>query len=162
MRPDDVVRELGDEGAIALLQNATLVRLAYSGLDGSPRVVPVGFLWTHGAIVICTAVTAPKVAALRERPDVALTIDIGDTPANAEALLLRGTASLDVVDGVPAEYLAAVAKALPADAATEFEASARQVYERMVRIRVVPTWARYYDFGAGRMPRFLSELAGDS
>jgi Pyridoxamine 5'-phosphate oxidase len=162
MERDEVEGELGDEGAVALLRNATILRLAYTGLDGSPRVVPVGFLWTNGAIVICTTVTAPKVAALQERPDVALTIDIGDTPADAEALLLRGVAAIEIVDGVPAEYLAAVAKALPADAVAEFEASAAQVYDRMARISVVPSWARYYDFGAGRMPRFLRELASGS
>jgi nitroimidazol reductase NimA-like FMN-containing flavoprotein (pyridoxamine 5'-phosphate oxidase superfamily) len=27
------------------------------------------------------------------------------------------------------------------------------------RIAITPTWVRFYDFGAGRMPRFLQELA---
>lgn len=162
MKRDELERELSDEGAVALLEKATLARLAYTGRDGSPRVIPVGFFWTDGAIVICTAVTSPKVAALRERADVAITIDIGDTPADAKALLVRGIAALDIVEGVPADYLAAVAKGLPAEAMAEFEVSAGEVYERMARIRVVPRWARYYDFGAGRMPRFLRDLAGGS
>ena len=29
----------------------------------------------------------------------------------------------------------------------------------MARIAVVPTWARYYDFGTGRIPAFLQDLA---
>jgi hypothetical protein len=33
------------------------------------------------------------------------------------------------------------------------------MYPRMARIAITPGWARYYDFGAGRIPRFLQELA---
>ena len=36
-----------------------------------------------------TAATAPKVKALSSRPNVAVTIDAGDTPADAKALLVR-------------------------------------------------------------------------
>ena len=28
----------------------------------------------------------------------------------------------------------------------------------MARIAITPLWVRYYDFGAGRLPRFLQEL----
>jgi hypothetical protein len=28
-----------------------------------------------------------------------------------------------------------------------------------IRIAITPRWERHYDFGAGRMPRFLQELA---
>ena len=34
----------------------------------------------------------------------------------------------------------------------------RAMYDRMARIAITPTWVRFYDFGAGRMPRFLKEL----
>jgi hypothetical protein len=34
------------------------------------------------------------------------------------------------------------------------------MYDQMTRIAISPRWVRYYDFGAGRMPRFLQELAG--
>jgi hypothetical protein len=30
------------------------------------------------------------------------------------------------------------------------------------RISIEPVWARFFDFGAGRMPCFLSKLAGDA
>src|SRR6266542_251315 len=43
--------------------------------DGFPRVIPIGFWWNGTDIVVCTAPTAPKVKALGERPNVALTID---------------------------------------------------------------------------------------
>jgi len=39
------------------------------------------------------------------------------------------------------------------------EKNCREMYEQMVRIAIVPSWARFYDFGAGRMPKFLKELA---
>jgi hypothetical protein len=29
----------------------------------------------------------------------------------------------------------------------------------MARIRIEPRWARFYDFGAGRLPSCLSKLA---
>jgi len=87
-----------------MLDTATVARLAYTGTDGAPRVIPVGFLWTGRAVVVCTHPTAPKVAALRARPRVALTID---TPAPARSLLARGDAEIEIVDGVPPEYLAA-------------------------------------------------------
>ena len=59
--------------------------------------------------------------ALSSRPNVATTIDAGDTPADAKSLLVRGLGSVDIVNGVPDEYLAASTKALGADQVTEFE-----------------------------------------
>lgn len=48
---------------------------------------------------------------------------------------------------------------MDADAAAEFERNVRAMYPQMARIAITPRWVRYYDFGAGRMPRFLQELA---
>ena len=84
-----VAEELEQLGARDLLMNASLTRLAYNGQDGQPRVIPIGFLWIGEHVVICTATTAPKVRALSDRPQVALTIDQGDTPDGAKALLIR-------------------------------------------------------------------------
>jgi hypothetical protein len=39
------------------------------------------------------------------------------------------------------------------------EHQCRKMYDQMARIAITPRWVRYYDFGAGRMPRFLQELA---
>jgi hypothetical protein len=152
---DQTAQELAQPGAQELLRTQPLARLAYNGTDGTPRVVPVGFFWTGEAVVVCTATTAPKVRALRARPPVALSID---TDA-ARALQIRGTAEIDVVDGIPHEYLQASFKGIPDEAARrEFEANVRQTYPQMARISVRPSWARYYDFGAGRLPGFLAEL----
>ena len=159
MRRQDIDDELSGAGAQELLTSAQLTRLAYLGPDGTPRVIPIGFFWTGDQVVICTATTAPKVTALSARPDVALTIDVDAAPDRARALSIRGRASIEIVDGVPDEYLAGAGKALDADAMPEFERACRQMYDQMARIAITPSWVRYYDFGAGRLPRFLQELA---
>ena len=159
MKRQEMADELSTTGAQELLQSGSAAHLAYVGKDGTPRVIPVGFLWTGDQIVICTATTSPKVAALVDRPDVALTIDAGDTPDQARALSMRGRASVEIVDGVVAEYLTAARKTMDADAAAEFEQQVREMYDQMARIAITPDWVRYYDFGASRMPRFLQELA---
>ena len=150
--------ELHQPGAQELLHSAPLARLAYNGLDGFPRVVPCGFFWTDGAIVVCTATTAPKAAALAVRPEVALTIDSAGASAAAQSLLVRGTARLDTVDGVADEYLQAAAKTMEGADLAGFEQSVRATYAQMVRISVAPARARFFDFSAGRLPHFLREL----
>jgi nitroimidazol reductase NimA-like FMN-containing flavoprotein (pyridoxamine 5'-phosphate oxidase superfamily) len=161
MDPQEITEELEHPGARNLLASATLLRLAYNGSDGFPRVIPIGFYWNGNQIVVCTATTAPKAKALSSRPNVAITIDVGDTPAEAKALLVRGRASVDIVDGVAEEYLAASAKAMEGDQLAEFERQVRSLYDQMARISIEPVWARFFDFGAGRMPRFLQTLASD-
>ena len=150
------VEDLRHPDAEQLLHTPDPARLAYNGSDGFPRVIPIGFLWNGIAIVVCTAVTAPKVQALRERPNVALTIDTMGPPARS--LLVRGVAHIEIVDGVPPEYLAAVAKSTHGDELAAFEANVRALYKQMARITITPKWARYYDFGAGRLPTFLRRL----
>lgn len=154
--------ELEDPDAQRLLRDAPLLRLAYNGTDGFPRVIPIGFIWDRGAVVICTATTSPKVRSLAERPEVALTIDEGTTPADSKALLIRGAASLETVDGVPEEYLRGARKVMPEEQIPAFRAACEQMYPQMVRIRIVPAWARFFDFGTGRMPGFLSTLAEEA
>jgi uncharacterized protein YndB with AHSA1/START domain len=151
------IADLGEPGALELLERQPLARLGYTGPDGYPRVIPIGFLWRGGRIIVCTATIAPKVAALSARPHVALTID-NDNAAASKALCVRGVATIDIVDGVPEEYLAAAAKGIPADQNGQFEAQVRSAYKQMARISVEPRWARYYDYTAGRVPEFLHKL----
>ena len=134
----------------------TPARLAYTGPDGYPRVIPIGFLWNGTAVVVCTAPSAPKVTALAKLPHVALTIDTMGRPARE--LLLRGTATLEIVDGAAPEYLAAAAKSTRGDELAAFEAAVRGLYKEMARITITPSWSRFYDFGAGRLPAFLRRL----
>jgi nitroimidazol reductase NimA-like FMN-containing flavoprotein (pyridoxamine 5'-phosphate oxidase superfamily) len=160
MDSQDVARELNDPGAQELLRSATLTRLAYAGKDGFPRVIPIGFYWNGSAVVVCTAPISPKVAALSARPEVALTIDT-DTVA-ARSLLIRGRAAIEEVDGIPEEYLLASGKAMDPAQLRDFEANVRSMYKQMSRISITPNWARYYDFGTGRIPGFLLRLASNS
>ena len=155
MTDDANLSDLQHPDAQTLLATSDVARLAYNGPDGFPRVIPTGFLWTGSALIACTASTAPKVKSLRARPQVALTIDAGGPP---RSLQIRGVASIEIVDGIPPEYLAAAAKSMSGDDLAGFEASVRAVYPQMARITVTPTRARYYDFGAGRVPPFLRRL----
>lgn len=156
-----LAEELNHPGAQELLATQTLTRLAYTGLDGFPRVIPTGFHWNGRQVVVCTAPISPKIRALAAHPQVALTIDTNDgTPGRA--LLVRGVATIDIVKGIPSEYLAASTKALDDEQARQFEAQVRTMYKQMARIVIEPRWARYYDFGAGRVPGFLQKLAQES
>ncbi len=159
MQQEEIGDELSSTGAKELLASTSAAHLAYIAKDRTPRVIPVGFFWTGEEFVISTATTAPKVAALSARPEVALAIDSGDTPGGARSLSIRGQARVEIVDGVVEEYLAAARKSMDAEAAAEFEQQCRKMYDQMARIAITPRWVRYYDFGAGRMPRFLQELA---
>jgi nitroimidazol reductase NimA-like FMN-containing flavoprotein (pyridoxamine 5'-phosphate oxidase superfamily) len=156
----ELATELGHPGAQELLAGA-MARLAYNGSDGFPRVVPVGFYWTGERIVVSTAPTSPKARALSSRPEVALTIDSGSTPEEARALLVRGLATLETVDGVTDEYLAVARESMDEPQLAEFERNVRSTYKQMVRISIEPRWARFYDFGAGRLPAFLAELVNE-
>ena len=160
MERPEIDEELSTTGAQELLASSSAAHLAYTATDGTPRVIPVGFYWTGDQVIISTATTSPKVGALSARPDVAVSIDAGDTPDQARTLSIRGRASVEIVDGVVEEYLAAARKTMDAEAAAQFEQNCREMYDQMARISITPKWVRYYDFGAGRMPRFLQDLAG--
>ena len=158
MKQHEIDDELATAGARQLLTSSSVARLAYLGTDNTTRVVPLGFHWTGERIVISTAATAPKVAALSACPEVALTIDSGDTPGDGRSLSIRGRVSVRIVDGVTEEYLVSGRKAMDAEAAAQFEQACRALYDQMARIAITPHWARYYDFGAGRLPQFLQDL----
>lgn len=162
MDTQQIEQELGIEGAQELLASTSAAHLAYVAKDGTPRVVPVGYFWTGTEFVVATATTAPKVAGLTDHPAVALSIDGGDGPSSARALSVRGTASVTIVDGLVDEYVAAARKSMGPKAAAEFEENCRELYDQQARIAITPTWVRFYDFGTGRIPRFLQDLAARS
>ena len=162
MNREELARELGQTGAGELLESAHLARLAYNGRDGLPRVIPIGFHWNGEQIVICTATTAPKVRALSSRPGGRGDDRRRQHPSEAKALLVRGIATVEIVDGVPDEYLAGSRKTLPPEQVEPFEQQVRSLYDQMARISIEPQWARFYDFGAGRIPSFLSKLASEA
>jgi nitroimidazol reductase NimA-like FMN-containing flavoprotein (pyridoxamine 5'-phosphate oxidase superfamily) len=156
MRPEQVSEVMNDPLSQELLQSAIPARMAYNDTDGLPRAIPIGFLWKDGRIVVCTSSNAYKVKALSANPKVALTID---TEAPYRALLVRGTASVEIVDGVPPEYLKASRKAMTDEQQYRaFESEVRSLYERMARITIAPEWAKVLDFET-RLPSAVEELA---
>lgn len=136
MHRRDIEAELSVTGAQELLASTSARHLAYVGKDGTPRVIPVGYYWTGEEFVVATATTAPKVAALRVRPDVALTIDAGHTPDQARTLSVLGRATVEIIDGVVPEYLAAARETMDPQSAAEFERNVRAMYRQMVRIGI--------------------------
>ncbi|WP_345415301.1 pyridoxamine 5'-phosphate oxidase family protein [Pseudonocardia xishanensis] len=159
MDEHEIDAELTAEGARELLAATSGAHLAYVMEDGTPRVVPVGYFWTGHEFVVATAVTAPKVAVLTDRPAVALSIEGGSGgPTSARALSVRGTARVTIVDGLVDEYVAAARKSMDPEAAAEFVRNCREVYAQQARIAITPTWVRFYDFGTGRIPGFLKDL----
>ena len=156
MTPQEVAEVLGRPLSRELLARG-LTRLAYIAQDGTPRAIPIGFVWNGSAIVMCTAKNAPKLPALRANPAVALTIDTEAHPP--KILLIRGRAELDVVDGIPDEYLkASGAYQMSPEQRVEWETEIRSLYDGMVRIVVTPTWAKLIDFET-TLPSAVEELA---
>jgi nitroimidazol reductase NimA-like FMN-containing flavoprotein (pyridoxamine 5'-phosphate oxidase superfamily) len=144
LRQEDVVEVLSRPLARELLGSAIPARLAYNGLDGFPRVVPIGFHWNGAELVVATVSYAPKVKALIANPKVALTIDTNEPPWRI--LLVRGTAGVEIVDGVVPEYLEASRKGTPEEQWEPFETEVRSLYKQMARIAIAPEWAKLIDF----------------
>jgi hypothetical protein len=140
----DVADVMAEPIARQLLREVSVLHLAYTGLDGGPRVVPLGYLWDGAAFQFWTIPGAPKLAALQADPRVAITIDLNGVPPRV--LFARGRAALTVVDGVPAGYLEATHRNLPPEQWDEFDAQVRSLYDRMVAITVTPDWAKLIDF----------------
>jgi len=156
VQPNEITEVLSRPLSRELLAR-DLARLAYVARDGTPRNVPIGFTWNGAQVVMCTAKNAPKLPALRDNPAVALTIDTEAYPPRI--LLIRGRAELDVVDGIPDEYLeSSGAYQMTPGQRAEWEAGVRSLYDGMVRIVVTPAWAKLIDFDT-TLPSAVAELA---
>jgi hypothetical protein len=155
MRPSEIAEVLSRPISQELLAR-DLTRLAYIAKDGTPRNVPIGFTWNGSEIVMCTTKNAPKIPALRHNPAVALTIDTEVHPP--KLLLIRGQAELEVVEGIPDEYLEMNGTyQMTPEQRVEWEAEVGSLYDGMVRIVVTPTWAKLIDFET-TLPSAVEEL----
>ena len=157
MPHDDVLQVLNDALAQELLRSNIPARLAYTGRDGAPRAIPIAFHWSGQEFVVCTPPHAAKVQAIQANPQVALTIDTTTFPPHV--LLVRGTASVAMVDGVPPEYLAGSQKIVGEAQFPAFKEQVLGLYDRMARIAIEPTWAKLLDFET-RLPRAVEQLVG--
>ena len=126
-----------------------MLRMAYVAKDGTPRNIPIAHAWNGSE-------NAPKLHSLRHNPQVALTIDTEVHPP--KILLIRGTAELDEVDGIPQEYLQMNGSyQMTAEQRVEWEAEVRSLYDGMVRIVITPTWVKLIDFEE-TLPSAVEEL----
>jgi nitroimidazol reductase NimA-like FMN-containing flavoprotein (pyridoxamine 5'-phosphate oxidase superfamily) len=88
--------------AHTLLQSTIPARLAYTGQDGTPRVLPIWFHRTGEVFVLGTRLDSGKVKALLSQSTVVLTIDTEAFPY--KALQVRGTIEIETIDGIVPEY----------------------------------------------------------
>jgi len=135
-----------------LLQSNIPARLAYVWPDGTPRVVPIWFHWNGKEIVLGTPPKAPKLKALAKNPRVALSIDGNSFPYSV--LSVRGTARLEPVKGVVAEYALAAERYFGAAQGKAWVEQMRAMAPEMVRVAVTPDWVALLDF----QQRFPSAL----
>jgi hypothetical protein len=143
---------LNDPVASALVNSVNPARLAYTWMDGSPRVVPIWFHWTGDQFVLGTPPKAPKLKALAADPRVALTID--DTAWPPGVLLVRGRAGIELLDVVGPEYERAATRYFGPEQGPAWVATLRG--KPMARIAITPEWAGILDF----QTRFPSALTG--
>ncbi len=156
MQPNEIAEVLNRPISQELLAR-DVTRMAYVAKDGTPHNVPIGFTWNGAEIVMCTTKNAPKLPALRHNPAVALTMDTEVHPP--KILLIRGRAELDVVEGIPDEFLEMNGTyQMTPDQRVEWEAEVRSLYDGMVRMVVTPTWAKLIDFET-TLPSAVEELA---
>lgn len=144
-----------------LLASAIPARVAYTAKDGTPRIAASWFQWTGGELVMPTFIQAPHVAAparrlaaLRARPDVAVSIDTESTPA--QVLMVRGKAQVTEIDRIDPDYAASARQYLGEEAAGQYLAMADQPGTRMARITVRPTWVGLLDFAGDRLPGVMA------
>ena len=155
------------QGDLALLETETAQRLLAAPIparmaliapDGTPRIVPSWFHWTGTELVMPTYIAGPRigirhpaarVAALRARPDVAVSIDTETFPP--QSLTLRGKVEITEVDGLAPEYAAAARRYLGEEAAAGMLASMDQPGTVQARIALRPAWVGLLDF-VTRMP----------
>jgi PPOX class probable F420-dependent enzyme len=135
---------LNDPVAQELLQSTRLARLAYVWTDGTPRVIPVWFHWDGRELVMAGPPDAPKMKSLPRNSKVAVTIDSETWPYHA--LLVRGTATCTVVDGLPKEYVASAHRYMGEEQGEAWVATVNQMSPQSARIAIRPEWVGILDF----------------
>ena len=145
MTYDEIVQTMNTDPFVQkLLQAPVPARVAYIGLDGEPRVIPLSYLWDGEAFVFASDPEWYKVKAMAKNPHVALTVDTTDFPPLI--LSARGTASIEYDQGLPEQYVEASRRIVGEDKMPEWEKNVRAENRNMALIRVRPTWLKVVDF----------------
>ncbi|MBZ0283404.1 MAG: pyridoxamine 5'-phosphate oxidase family protein [Anaerolineae bacterium] len=134
---------LSDPVAQELLQSRNLAQLAYVWNDGTPRVTPIWFHWNGQEIVFGTFPSAPKLKAIRSGSKLAATITSVEP---SRVLYIRGTASVEIVDGVVPEYVLAAKRYMGDEAGAGWIQQVSSMFPQTTRITLVPEWAGVLDF----------------
>jgi Pyridoxamine 5'-phosphate oxidase len=142
---------LNDPVAVALMGSVSPARLAYTWTDGSPRVVPIWFHWNGSQFVLDSPPKAPKLKALAADPRVALVID--DSAWPYKELMVRGRASVELLDDVCPEYELAATRYFGPEQGPAWVSTLRG--KPMARITVTPEWVGILDFET-RFPSALT------
>ncbi len=142
---------LNDPVAVALMGSVNPARLAYTWTDGSPRVVPIWFHWNGSQFVLDSPPKAPKLKALAADPRVALVIDDHAWPY--KELMVRGQASVELLDDVSPEYELAATRYFGPEQGPAWVSTLRG--KPMARIVVTPEWVGILDFET-RFPSALT------
>ncbi len=127
-----------------LLHSTFPAHLAYVWTDGTPRVVPIWFHWTGQELVFGTPPDSPKMRALTTGVKVCITIDSCEAPSNV--LTVRGTAKVELVDGVVPEYALAAERYYGPEQGKAWAGQVGHLFSHMTRIAVAPEWVGLLDF----------------
>lgn len=140
--PQGSLELLNDPVAQHLLQAAIPARLGYTWKDGTPRVTPIWFHWTGQEFALYSPPNAPKMKALTDGMPVALAVD---QPWPLQALLVRGPATIRMVDSRLPEYTALVARYLGAEQVASWVEQYSSTFPQSARIAIRPQWVGIID-----------------
>jgi Pyridoxamine 5'-phosphate oxidase len=155
MRTQDIATVMTKPISQQLLGSSIPARFASTGLDGDPRVVPVGFDWDGTRLTVATVLAAAKVKALQANPKVAITIDTQSYPP--QVLLIRGAARVEIVDGVPDAYVRASKKVVPPEGAGKLGGRCASPRRADGSDHHHPSWAKLLDFET-TLPKAVEDL----
>lgn len=142
--PQGDPRLLQTAKAQRLLDAPVPAHLSYLAQDGTPRVIPMNFVWAGAELVMGAFAGTYKVAAMRRRPRVAIALSVTDP--ETQVLLLRGDIRLDEHHGLLPEYAQAHRKTVGGQASEEYLRLIDRPGLRMVRLSLVPDWVGLLDF----------------
>lgn len=126
-----------------LLASRIPLRLAYTALDGTPRIIPHSFEARGKRIVVACDAGAARVEAMRRNPSVAMCIDTDEPPYRL--LLMRGEAQVKVVNGLPAVFTRIIKRYYGANAVSYLE-QAKTRFPRMALISIDVTWRKTFAY----------------
>jgi hypothetical protein len=140
---------LEDPVATELLSSDIPARLAYIDIDGLPRVVPVWSEWNGRGIVMVAPSTSAKLKSLARNP--------------WHVLLVRGSVTIEMVDGLAPEFYDLACRYMGADAGRGFCVMYAGMVSRIpdprsARITLTPDWASVNDFETRFPPQIAPYL----